>query len=89
MLEHLITSGRIVDVILVLMAAEFAAVVIYRWRTTRGPSPADAVVILLAGLFLLLALRAALTGAEWFWIALFLFAALIAHLADLRRRWWT
>jgi hypothetical protein len=84
--EHLITSGRIVDVIIVLMAAEVTALAIYRRWTTRGLSLADASVMLLAGLFLLLALRVALTGADWFWIALFLFAALIAHLVDLQKR---
>ena len=47
----------------------------------------DLVGLLLAGAFLLLALRAALTGAPWPSIAIWLLAALIAHLADLVRRW--
>jgi hypothetical protein len=36
---------------------------------------------------LLLALRAALLGASWPRIALWLLAALVAHLSDLRLRW--
>jgi O-antigen/teichoic acid export membrane protein len=40
-----------------------------------------------AGACLLLALRAALTGAGWAWVAAALCAALIAHLFDLVRRW--
>ena len=43
--------------------------------------------MLLAGAFLLLALRAALTGASWIPVALWLLAALFAHLVDLVRRW--
>lgn len=42
---------------------------------------------LLAGAFLLLALRCALTGAGWLWIALWLLAALLAHVADIVGRW--
>jgi apolipoprotein N-acyltransferase len=40
-----------------------------------------------AGAALLLALRAAITGAAWPWIAAWLAAAGLAHLADLRTRW--
>lgn len=35
----------------------------------------------------MLALRGALVGAWWGWIGLCLAASLLAHLADLRRRW--
>jgi hypothetical protein len=42
---------------------------------------------LLAGACLLMALRSALSGSGWAWIAAWLFAALVAHLADLARRW--
>jgi hypothetical protein len=41
---------------------------------------------LAAGACLLLALRAALTQAGWPWVALFLTAALVAHIGDFRRR---
>jgi hypothetical protein len=44
---------------------------------------------LLAGLFLLLALRGALAGAGWRWIALALTAACLAHVTDLGYRWRT
>ena len=88
MLQDMVTSGRVVDLIIAFMAVEALALFVYCRRTPLGPAPADIVAMLLAGLCLLLALRAALTGADWFWVAAFLFAALIAHLADLRRRWW-
>jgi hypothetical protein len=87
-LEDLIASGRIVDAIIAFIVVEALVLSLYHRRTSLGLPPVDVVTMLLAGLFLLLALRAALTGANWIWIAAFLGAALVAHLADLRRRWW-
>lgn len=89
MLAELIESGRIVDIIVGLVALEALALVVYRRWTTFGPAPADVATMLLGGVCLMLALRAALTGAGWVWVAVFLSASLVAHLADLRRRWWT
>jgi len=43
--------------------------------------------MLLPGAMLVLALRAALSGGAWPWIAVFLFLALPLHLLDLTRRW--
>lgn len=85
--RELFATGRVVDLVLAFMAVEAACLVAYRRRTGRGPRPADLVSNLLSGLCLLLALRAALVGAWWGWIGLALTAALVAHLADLRRRW--
>jgi hypothetical protein len=83
---ELFATGRVVDLILVLMAAEGALLMVLRARTGRGLAPADLALNLLAGACLLLALRAALVGAGWGWVALGLAAALPAHLIDLRRR---
>jgi hypothetical protein len=56
-----------------------------------GPSPLaqyrDIGLMLLPGIFLLVALRAALAGAAWPWVPSALTAALVAHLLDLRQRW--
>ena len=87
MIEDLIASGRIVDLILGLVVVQFVAIVLYRRTTGRGPAPADIAFTLLAGAGLLLALRAALTDAGWMSIAAYLVLALVAHLADLARRW--
>ena len=87
MLADLITSGRIVDIIIGFMMLEALLLFLYGRMTTRGPAAADIATMLLAGLCLLLALRAALTGAGWLPIALCLLASLVAHLADLRRRY--
>jgi len=84
--SELFASGRVVDLILVLVAAE--ALLLW-WRHRRGgraPDPGDVASNLAAGVCLLLALRGALVGAWWGWIALCLSSALLAHAADLARR---
>jgi hypothetical protein len=86
-LAALFASGRIVDLILVFTLLEVAAVWLYRRATGRGIAPVALAINLLSGIALLVALRLALTGAWWGWIGLFLFLSLLAHLADLARRW--
>jgi hypothetical protein len=85
-MDELISSGHAVDFILVIIAIEL--VVFPRWWRHRGRVTTRMGLLLasLPGIFLLLALRAALTRAGWGWIALFLAASFPAHLADLWRR---
>lgn len=83
----LFASGRVVDLILVFTVLEGLALVAYHRRTGRGPTPADLLGNLASGVALMLALRGALVGAWWGWIGLCLAGSLLAHLADLRRRW--
>jgi uncharacterized membrane protein YjjP (DUF1212 family) len=85
-MQDLFESGRNVDLILVFMVVEGMLLVLAKSRTGFGLSVKGAVSVLLPGLGLLLALRAALAGHHWTIVALFLFAALVAHLADLRLR---
>ncbi|HXW28869.1 MAG TPA: hypothetical protein VEK55_05840 [Xanthobacteraceae bacterium] len=80
-------SGVIVDVILMAIIAEAIVLIAYRSRTGRGILPLDLLVNLLAGAFLLMALRSALIGLPWKWTAAWLAAALVAHVVDLRQRW--
>ncbi len=85
-MDELISSGRVVDLILGVIVIE--VLVLPRWRRRQG-GPSGRMAVLLAslpGIFLLLALRAALTRAGWGWIALFLAGSFPAHLADLWRR---
>lgn len=78
----LFASGRIADLILALLATE--AVVL---TFLRRPPPGAVLPFLAAGACLALALRAALVGAWWGWIALPLAGAGAAHVLDLRNRW--
>ena len=82
-------SGRVVDLILVMMLIEGLALTLYHRRTGKGIPPAGLAGFLLSGFVLLLTLRAALTGAGWGWISLGLTAALFTHLTDLWLRWQT
>ena len=81
-LGSLLASPHLIDLILVFTAVE--AVVVVWWR---GLSLASAGLMLLPGVCLLLAVRAALAGALWPWVPAALAASLVAHLLDLRMRW--
>ena len=86
-MADLFASGRVIDLILALMLVEGLALTLYRHFTKRGIEPLDLLANFLAGGFLLLALRNALVMAGWMPVALCLSAALLAHFADLARRW--
>ena len=86
-MEALFASGRIVDIILVLMLVEGVALgLIYRQRG-RGIPLAQAALNLAAGASLMLVAREALTGATWPVMAASLMLALFAHVLDLVQRW--
>jgi hypothetical protein len=82
--ETLVTGPGAIDAVLVLMGLEAAWYAAFRRRGHSLPGGLGAT--LAAGGFLLLALRAALAGAAWGWVAAFLGAALAAHLVDLTWR---
>jgi hypothetical protein len=80
-------SGRVLDLILLLMLAEATLLGALHWRTGRGIAPLDLCLNLAAGALLVLAVRAALVSPDPLAPAPFLGAALVAHLGDLARRW--
>ena len=80
-------QGWIVDLILALVAVEAIALAAVYIKRRRASSLPGIVANLLAGAFLLVALRCALVDADWRWIALSLAAALVAHTADMAARW--
>jgi hypothetical protein len=86
-MQHLVLSGRIIDLILLLIAAEFIVLGYMRARRRVGPGWRAMLPNLLAGAALLMAVRAAITDATWPWTAVWLAAAGLAHAADLRARW--
>ena len=83
----LFAGGRIVDLIIVLMVCEAALLALLHARSGTGVAPRRLLPNLFAGAFLLLALRAALTGAGYVFIGLWLTLGLVAHLSDLATRW--
>jgi hypothetical protein len=86
MVAELVTTGRIIDVILVLVVIEMFVLSSWHRRTGRGPALRALVPNLLAGAALLLAVRLALADAWWGWLAACLSAALVMHIADLAMR---
>jgi hypothetical protein len=94
--EGVLTSPALIDLIIVFTMIEAVVLIIWRRRSGaptafRREAPArqaSAVgLMLLPGMCLLLAVRAALAGAAWPWVPAALTAALIAHLLDVRARW--
>ena len=71
-------SGHAVDLVLAVLAIE----ALWLWSRGRG----DLLGALLPGALVVLGLRAALTGAGWPIVALWLAASFPAHIHDLRRR---
>jgi hypothetical protein len=84
-MSPLIHNGAMADVVVAALIVEAVVLVVLRSRF-RHLQVFDIAAMLGAGLFLALALRSALTGAGWQWIALFLGAAFAAHLLDVRRQ---
>jgi hypothetical protein len=85
-MDALFADGRIVNLIVGLVAFEAIALLAYRSLTGRGLGATDILAMLVPGLGLLMALRASLEGAAWPVMAAWLLAAFAAHLADLWRR---
>ena len=86
-MQALFDGGRVIDLILVLMAVEAVALAaLYRLKGF-GIAPTRLWPNLLAGAFLMLALRASLTGAGATAMGSWLVLGLVAHLVDLALRW--
>jgi hypothetical protein len=81
MIEAFFASGHAADVILGVLLIEAA------WlRSARRWRWGEIFALLGPAALIVMGLRAALTGAAWWWIALPLAASLPLHLMDLRSR---
>jgi hypothetical protein len=85
-MTELVASGRGIDLALAVLLLEAVLLALIMRRRRPRLSAADWAYGLLAGVFLLLALRAAVSGLGTAWIAVALGAALVAHALDLRQR---
>ena len=86
-MQEFIGSGRVVDLLLLLVAVEAMALVLHHRWTGRGVRAGSVMLNLASGAFLLLAMRAGLGGAWWVWTSMCLAMAGLLHAADLRRLW--
>lgn len=81
MIAAFFASGHAADLILAVLLVEAV------WlRAGRGWSWSRVLGLIGPAALIVLGLRAALTGAQWWWIALPLAASLPLHLIDLRSR---
>lgn len=80
-MARLFASGHAVDIVLAVIALELVWLV-----TRRGWCPIDAILGLGPGVLMLIAVRAALTGQDWQWIASTLILSFPIHLLDLANR---
>lgn len=87
LLDLLIDSGRIVDIMLAVVFLE-VLLLVYWWRWRRAGVPPLALLVNVgAGGSLMLALRAVLVGQQTPVVALWLLSSLVFHVADLLVRW--
>jgi len=85
-MPDILVSSDLIDLVLLFTLAEAAALVFWRRYHGHGLRPTEILRMLLPGVFLLLAVRAAIAGAGPA-VPLALTAALLAHLLDLKYRW--
>ena len=87
MLEDLIASGRIVDIMLGFVIVEVALLLLWRWGKGDGIPPSRLLINVGAGGSLMLALKAVFADADWTVVAGCLVLALVLHVSDLATRW--
>ena len=81
-----VVGGGLIDTIIAITLIEVTILLLYHHQTKRGLMPRDYLLNVLSGLCLMLALRCALTGSVWYFMATFLMAAGLAHVADIAMR---
>jgi hypothetical protein len=86
-LALLLVSPPLADLVMAAAVAEGVVLTLWHRRTGRGLDASAVARMLLPGVCLMFALRAALSGTAWPFVPVALTAALVAHLADLRGRW--
>ena len=85
--SSIISSGRIVDIMVLFVVVEVTALIVYWRRTGRGIPTIPLIANVGAGGSLMLALGATLKGLGVSIIALCLVASLVFHITDLALRW--
>ncbi|KEO90163.1 hypothetical protein EH31_08705 [Erythrobacter longus] len=73
-------SGHAADLVLAVLAAEAI------WLKLRGWTLGKIIGLVGPAVFIVLALRAALVGADWEWVAVLLALSFPLHLMDLKAR---
>ena len=85
-MAELFASGRIVDLVLLLVVLEVAALPWLLQRMGSRVRLGQLLPNIAAGAALFIALRLTISEASWHWVAVAMIAALLAHLVDLNQR---
>lgn len=87
MVSDWLSPQGLITVVIGVTLLEGVALGLYRWRTGKGVAAKDFVANWMSGLCLMFALRSALTGTWWGWVALWLLASGLIHAGDVWSRW--
>jgi len=88
MLQQLVASGRIVDIMIAFVILETFALGLIGRAVGRRLLTRALLLNTGAGVSLMLALKVALSGTWWGWIVACVIAALCFHLFELAARWY-
>ncbi len=77
----------LIDIVIFATLVEWAVLAAVWRQRGLGVPPGLLTWMLLPGLCLMLAVRGVMLGVPWYWLALLLCCAGVAHLIDLRGRW--
>ncbi|MDP1685614.1 hypothetical protein [Hydrogenophaga sp.] len=77
----------LLDAVIVFTVLEGVGLWLYHRLTGQGLAPAEYALKMLSGLCLKQAVRAAVSGLAWPWVAVCLSASGLAHGWDMSRRW--
>lgn len=86
-MREIFSGTLLIDIVIAVTVIEWVLLTWWHRRTGRGIPMSELRATLMAGLYLMLALRVSMMSAPWYLVALLLLAAGLSHAADLRRRW--
>ena len=86
-MREIFSGTLLIDIVIAVTVIEWLLLSWWHRRTGRGIPMSELRATLLAGLYLMMALRASMVSAPWYVVALLLLAAGLSHAADLWRRW--
>ena len=81
-MREIFSGTLLIDIVIAVTVIEWVLLTWWHRRTGRGIPMSELRATLMAGLYLMLALRASMMSAPWY-----LVAAGLSHAADLWRRW--
>lgn len=86
-MREIFSGTLLIDIVIAVTVIEWVLLTWWHRRTGRGIPMSELRATLMAGLYMMLALRASMMSAPWYLVALLLLAAGLSHAADLWRRW--